>query len=137
MEEDFLTLLNSTSPQICDGRIVWGERNKGEDLPAISLFVISGTADYHMQGSSNLHQTRVQVNCFGRTMLSAIETERAVAALVSGFRGIVGGTDFNGVFVVGRNQMARSSGARDVGDDPDAIKTRSVDLMLHYKEDVT
>ena len=127
MEEELRALLIADSgvSAIVSSRIAWGERKQGTAVPDILLTVISRPRDYHMTGSSNPVEYRVQVDCYGVTYASAKTTSRAVDTLLSGYSG----GNFQAVFTVGERDL-RSAG----GNDADKLFGVSLDYLIHFTE---
>lgn len=98
---------------------------QGSPLPRITIHKISGVRFYHTQGQTDLVESRVQVDCWGRSFGEAKEVARAVIACLSGYRD----SFFSGVFI---------DGERDFYDAPPNTSERvyrtSVDFILWHRE---
>lgn len=101
MDEALIELLTSDAALaalVGDGdRIYWDEIGQGKASPAVVLYKISGIVDYHHGGQSGLVESRVQIDCRGVDKGSSLATARAVEAVLSGFRGIVGAVRFGSI----------------------------------------
>jgi hypothetical protein len=129
LEEDLRALL-LTGPGI-PPRVYWVQRPQGAAMPDIVLTRITGLPDYHMQGPSGLVQSRVQADVWtSSTYAEAKGIARALAALLSGYRGTIGATRF---------QMIQIDGERDFFDagsnDAERFYRVSVDLLIHHHQE--
>lgn len=100
MEEDLRALLLS-NPGVAatvGQRVTWTKRPQGSPLPAIVLHLIDSVPTYTLDGDTGHRNSRVQVDCYGEMYADAKGTARAVSSALSGFKGTVGGTNFQGVF---------------------------------------
>ena len=79
-------------------RIQWDTLPQGSPVGSISMSVISGITDYHMAGASGFVQTRVQFDCRDGSAVKARDIAEAMAARLSGFRGVFEGYQFQGCF---------------------------------------
>lgn len=105
-------------------RINWSRRVQGEALPAIVLHRIDGGRDYHTQGPSGLIESRVQVDCWGKSYGSAKAVARQVEAAVSGARFIQGAIRFDAILIVDERD--------DSFDETTPIFRTSLDLAVHH-----
>jgi len=92
-------LANAALTALVSTRINWQFRPQGGLLPAIVLHRISGVRDYAMEGPTGLVESRVQIDCWASTHLSAITVAQAVRTLLSGIRRTFGDMQFQGVFI--------------------------------------
>lgn len=125
MEEALRTLLLATTAVTDEvsTRIYWGERPQGSAVPALVLRVISKPLAYHMTGTSNPVEYRVQADCYGTTYSDAKLAARAVDNLLDGYNS----GDFQGVFTVGERDL------RDAGtNDADRLFGVSLDYLINY-----
>lgn len=58
--------------------------------PACTYAVVTGAADYHLGGASDLAGPRLQLDLYASTKSDIVALYRAVMAALSGFRGDVG-----------------------------------------------
>lgn len=125
MHEDFKSLIADDAgvSALVSGRVTWGLHPQGTDSPAIVLHEISAVPQYTMAGQDGLVPVRVQVDCRGLTLASALAVARAVRTLLSGYRGTKGATVFSGVF-----QSGGRSGSEDTG--PELFHTVSTDFEV-------
>lgn len=110
-------------------RINWQTRPQGNALPSISLHRVSGVRDYAMEGPTGLVESRVQVDCWGETYVSALDVARAVRDLLSGIRQTTGGIELQGVFISGE----RHDYEKD-GNAAEAFHRVSMDFQIWHSE---
>lgn len=98
---------------------------QGTPLPRITVHKISAVRTYHVQGQADLVESRVQVDCWGRSFGEAKDAARAIITALSGYRDDF----FSGVFI---------DGERDFFDAPSNTSERiyrtSVDLIIWHPE---
>ena len=81
-------------------RINWLRRPEDVSaLPAMVMQRIGGTPAYDFSGPSGITESRVQFDIWGATYEAAKSAANAVEDLISGYRGTVGSTDFQGIFI--------------------------------------
>jgi hypothetical protein len=89
METEIRALLTG-STAITDlvpaARINFGTHPQGAGYPAIVLNVIGGAEGLTMNGTNNLTEGRLQVDCYGVTYASPKQVSDAVKALLHGYR---------------------------------------------------
>jgi len=89
METEIRALLTG-SAAITDlvpaSRINFGTHPQGAGYPAIVLNVIGGAEGLMMNGTNNLTEGRLQVDCYGVTYASPKQVSGAVKALLHGYR---------------------------------------------------
>ena len=102
MQSKLVKLLTSYAPlyALCGNRIQWDVLPQGSPIGSISMSVISGITDYHMQGASGFVQTRVQFDCRDDSASKARAIADTLKALLSGYRGTYEGYQFQGCFEV-------------------------------------
>lgn len=100
MQTDFWSLLTSQSSitDLVGTRIYWSEAKQGKQRPLIVLHLISEISEYTVAGTVDLESSLVQVDCWGNTLTDALAVSEAVKAVLSGYKGTVGDTTFQGVF---------------------------------------
>jgi hypothetical protein len=99
-------------------------------LPAIRVQLVDEPSAYHLRGTDNLRRSRVQVDAFAAEAsgtdpyAGAVAVADAIDAVLSGFRGELGGSPpslfFDAVFRISRMPMY------------DADELREVRLMQDY-----
>lgn len=107
IEADFRTLLmtegGSPAPigAIVGDRIVWNELPQAIIRPCLILWNITGSDDYTLKSKTGLANLQVQVDCWHERdrVAECIALRDAVRDVAGGFNGVVGGTEFQGVFV--------------------------------------
>jgi len=104
-------------------RITFNNRQQATGLPAVVLNRISGERIYHMGGSSNLTQSRIQIDCYGATWPQAKSVARAVISRLSGFNGTATAS-------VIRAAMLDSERHFFDGEDPEAVHRVSLDFNI-------
>ena len=124
-----LMLVDIGLAALCDDRIYWFERGQGDPTPGIVLHQISKPINYTYKGESSRKFSRVQCNLYTETDMEIEALGAAFQNAVSGVKGTVGTTIFNGIFI---------DGWRD-GVDPGTSDTEkvfrvSIDLRINYQE---
>jgi len=107
-------------------RVSWGARPRMDALPSVCLHLISGVRNYHLGGSSELVQSRVQADCWAATYADATAVSRAVVADLSGLREPA--MRVQGAFVVDERDLADEGSAAD-----EILYRVSVDLMIWHE----
>lgn len=137
MEEDFRTLLLTEGgsppplPVLVGARVYWNERPQATALPSVTLTRVTGQPQYEMDRPSGLVMSRVQVDCWGATYASAKGVARAIKSVSSGFRGTVGGTAFQGVFIDSERDLDLEPTTPDAAE---RFHRVSLDLMVWHDE---
>ncbi|MFZ2995949.1 tail completion protein gp17 [Sphingobium sp.] len=105
-------------------KVDWLERPEGDALPAITLQVISGTLDQHMQGLQGLQFARVQLDCWGDSYAQTKSLVDAALEVVLP-RGTIAGVYF---------RTASATMPRDLGERTDTqfIHRKQTDLTVRY-----
>lgn len=116
MEADLLALI-ITDPaltlQVGD-RINWNIFPQGVGSPAIRLVLVSGTPGYVMHGGDGLIESRVQADVRALSPKKndtagykvGLFAKRRLASLLSGYRGAIGATWFNAIYLLDERQYA-------------------------------
>lgn len=106
MEADLRALLAGYAPltSLVSTRIAWNAIGQGWADPNVVLYKITGQPGYHMQGSDGLESSIVQINVRALTFGSMIQVKNAIIDRLSGFRGTMGDTRFQGIFKTGERQ---------------------------------
>lgn len=101
MEEKLVQYLldDGTLAGLVGEQVRWQFLPQGSDLPAVALHRISGVRNYTNSGPSDLVESRVQIDSWGRTYAEALAVSRAVRARLSGLREQLSGVDFQGAFI--------------------------------------
>lgn len=123
MEAAFRALLSAALPG-AGGRVSWGMREQGGDLPSVTIIRISGAPTYAMAGPDGHVEDRLQVDFHDRTMAGAQALASSAITALSGYRGGV----FQGLFLAGRRDLTEP-GATDA----DRTARVSLDFMVHYR----
>lgn len=100
MEEDLIAHMLADAG-LAGVSVNWNVRPQGDPLPAIVMRVVSGVPNYHTAGASGLVETRLQLDCYGKTYLAAKSAARSAVASITGKRFAQGNTKFSGGFVNG------------------------------------
>jgi hypothetical protein len=97
-------------------------------LPLIVVHQISHRPEYSTSATVALAATRVQIDCWGKTMASAVSVGDAVKAALSGESFTQGGVTFQGLFVDGERHSFE-------GDQPEARRFRSsLDFQVWHSD---
>jgi hypothetical protein len=126
MEESLVSYLLASSglAALVGTRVYWTRAPQNVAKPYAALQRVSGNRDYHMLGPSGLVESRVQIDCYAVTALTAEALARAVDAALSGWHA----DDIRGVF---RDSM------RDLPTDTGSGETAarvSLDYIIHHQE---
>lgn len=95
--------------------------------PYVILNRISGVRDYHLTAASGLVESRVQMDVYGLTYVSAKLVARAIESRLSGVQTSQGAVRFSGCFL---------SNERDGYEDdatPDKLFRTSLDFMIWHQ----
>lgn len=127
MEETFVALLLAHPPlsSLVATRIKWSARLQGTPLPAVVMFRVGGRRDTVMDGASGLVESRVQIDCYGRTYTEAKQVARAVIGVVNGARYPEQG--LAGLFLDAERDTHE-------GEDPDPVFRTSLDVRVWHHE---
>lgn len=82
MEGHIITLLEGVG---CP--VAWGAMGPGATLPRIVVQTISGGQDVAVDGVVGVMRARIQVDSYGASQVSALDTSVAVRNLLSGYAG--------------------------------------------------
>ena len=92
------------------------------------LTVVSSDTAYTYAGPVSVTRDRVQVDIYADSYAKAVEVDRALVLIASGFRGVVGGTRFLAVLIESRFDTAEAA------DGEAALHRISRDFMVSHKE---
>jgi hypothetical protein len=129
METDFRALL-ATDPTIIDlvaTRIFPSTYAQGATDPAIRYLKVTSSIGLHTQGSDGLTSAVVQVDVRATTAAVAISIRDAIVALLHGFKGQQGATDFKLIAL----QDDRGIGFENTG--PQSFYTASLDFDVRSR----
>ena len=129
MEADLRTRLLGAAAvaAIVATRVTWGDRPQGKTLPAIILLMVSAGREYHHGGADELHETRVQVDCWATSHLQATQLGAAVVAELETAE-TVGSTEFGkSLLAAERDVQAESL------DGGGTAYRRSLDFMVWWR----
>lgn len=121
-------LADASISALVSDRIHWGRIEAPALAPYVIMQKISAPRGYHMLGSDGLVESRIQVDCFAVTYLSAKSVARAIETRLSGFRGTQATTDFKAAFL----QDERDTIIDD--DAPADLMGVSLDFTIWHKE---
>lgn len=117
MEADFLSLLadeNSVASLVTTGsitRIAWNSIGQSWADPNVVIYrVAGGVPGYTMDGPDGLVSTVVQINIRAVKYSDMIALRDAIAALLSGYTGTKGDTEFLGIFHRSERQVIEKPG---------------------------
>lgn len=94
--------------------------------PFVILQLISGGDSYHARGASDLKDCLIQVDAWGDTRSSANLVGDEVKRMLSGFAGVSGSIEFQGVFL--RTERNR----KDKTADGTTMFCRSMDFQFYW-----
>ena len=69
-----------------DFPIAWSTLGSGTDTPRAAMYRTSGVRDMHLQGLGVM-QTRVQIDCYGKSYNEAIGASKDIRATLEGYSG--------------------------------------------------
>lgn len=119
MEQEITALLATSAP-----RRFWGRAPQAApQRPYVVLSRVSGVRGYHNQGEDGLMASRIQIDCYGDTYISAHNTGAAIISTLSGYRG---GT-IQAVFIHSQRDLTGIDGS-----DPNELFRVSIDVIVHY-----
>lgn len=128
MEQALIALL----APVAGGRRYFVRAPQGEPRPYLILNRASVTPNYVMSGPGGYVQTRIQIDVYGDTWPATFTVVQAVQSLLSGYRGVVGNTQFQGIFI----DSVRDLSSGDAGQSADRPVTplyrTSIDIMVHH-----
>lgn len=128
MEEQLTALLlgaASLTALVPASSVHWGRAPQGTKPTYITMQVISGLPDYHMQGPSGYVSNRVQIDVYALTYGASKKAARALKSVLSGYKGGL----FQGVFI----DSERDLPAMDAGEVSTLFRT-SIDFIIHHQE---
>lgn len=100
-EEDFRSLILSAGVQaVVNDRVAWATIPPVR--PCVVIWNTTRDHDYTFSGPSGLKQAFAQIDCQAVRYRDALILARLVTDAIDAHNGIVGGTDFQGVFIRGR-----------------------------------
>lgn len=105
---------------------------QGAIYPACTYMVVSGAADYHLGGPSDLADPRLQLDLYGETKAQVVALYRAVMAALSGFSGSVGSppVKIQGIF----KAMETDNFAGDMENAGPRTFRKTVDFTIWFEE---
>lgn len=109
MEEAFLALIRGDTAvsAVLSKRINWVRRPQSENsYPACRLQRVSGSPKYNMKTPDGLSQSRVQLDIWAETYAASKQAQRSIVAVLSGYRGMVSGIRFQGIFIENIRDLA-------------------------------
>lgn len=118
-------LADAELTELVEQRVSWGSRPRTDCLPAVCLHLISGVRNYHLGGSSELVQSRVQADCWAMTYGAATQVSRAVVADLSGLRDQA--MQVQGAFIVDERDLPDEGTAAD-----ELLYRVSIDVMIWH-----
>lgn len=129
MEEALVTRLLAVAglTALTATRIYWNLAPQNVAKPYVVLTRVTGIRDMKMSGPSGLVESRVQVDCYGATYASAKGVALQAETALSGYKGTVSTTIFDGCFLV----MERHGYVPD--DTPDRLHRISLDFIIWHK----
>ena len=132
MEEALIAILlaNSGVATSLGTRVNWVRRPQEADVfPSCILQRVSGQRQYNLQASDGLVNSRVQMDVWASTYISAKTASRAIVAALTGYKGTVGNTKIQGIFI---------NGERDLPDEDNDANNRlyrvSIDALIWHTE---
>ena len=128
MEEQLTALLlnaASLTALVPANKIHWGRAPDNTTPIYMTMQVVSGLNDYHMQGASGYVSTRIQFDVYASTYEASKNAARALKSVLSGYKG----EPFLGIFI----DSERDLPAADAGNVSVLFRT-SIDFIIHHQE---
>lgn len=126
MEEVLRAKLLATAAltTIVQQRVDWNARPQGDDLPAVSLELISSLPQITMDGPAAWTRARVQIDVWARTHKSSRDIANIIATALHGFRDTLSAVRIR-TFIISRR------GDTDT-DTTGTIHRASIDALVWY-----
>lgn len=102
-------LAQTALANLVSNRIYWLQRPQGSALPSITLQVVSGAPDYHMDGRDDLVGKLVQIDIWASTYSTMKPIERALIATLDALRG----GPFWGAFIQSQRETTEAQDGPD------------------------
>lgn len=133
MESDFRTILitdTGVTDLVPENRIAYLDVDQEKVNPRITYRVVSTVVSEELDAESNYTKHRVQVDCWADSDPDLVALANAVRIRLIGFDGIVGDTDFAGIFRTSRRDLpARPIAGKERGE-----RRMSMDFEVHVVE---
>jgi hypothetical protein len=104
--------------------VSWGWRLQGSPLPAATLFKTDGPDDVTLDGASGFVDGRVQIDCYGATLLDSSNLADAIRAASAGVNVATTGV-IQGAFVL-------HEADENEGEKPDRVFRTRLSLRIAY-----
>lgn len=129
MEASIRALLVGHAPltALVGERVYWDQIPQGADRPCVVMYKVSGVPGYHMRGPDGLSTDRVQFDCQAILTTDKWAIASTLEALLSGYRGTVGDTIFNGIFKVLERDKTEPSTENDT------FRVRQLDFEFWHR----
>ena len=105
------------------------------NYPAVTFQTISESNTHSLSGVSGLAMSRLQITCWGRTVLDALRVRDAVVDALDGYRGLMGSTTVQSCLKLDERDMPATANAS-----PELaaarVYGRGIDFMFSYTEPV-
>ena len=104
-----------------ENRIYPLSKEQDDNLPAITYQSIETQRDHVMEGTSGLVQTRIQIDCWGNTLIGAKELAEELRCVMDGYQGLWSGIRIQGVFQIAQNDIPEAELAARLELDQDRV----------------
>ncbi|MCM2506066.1 DUF3168 domain-containing protein [Aureimonas altamirensis] len=124
MEEELLNTLRGSEAltAIVGSRIRPVDRPQTDSLPSITFQRVDGIRYYTHSGANNLVNSRIQIDCWGKTYQETKNTARAVVQALNGIT-----EPFQGSFILDESDTSEDA-------DTSRIFRTRLDIQLFHKE---
>lgn len=127
MEQALMALL----APIAGGRRWFVRAPQGQPYPYVILNRASSVPSYTMEGPNGYTATRIQIDVYGDQWPSVFSDVQSLQALLSGYRGIVSGTRFQGIFIDSLRDLSTSDTGERVSPVTPLYRT-TLDIIIHH-----
>lgn len=126
MQEDLIALVlaDAAVTAAVGAKVWWVRRPQGQVAPLAIMTMVSNVPAIAMAGETNWTDSRVQIDCYATTYAGARAVARAVSALLGGYSGTEGTTEFQGIFRISD---------RDLFEAGDTDRDRLYRVMLEFR----
>jgi len=131
MQEDLTALLLADAglALLVAGRIHWDRQPVTvAGRPYINLTLVSDVPLYHFGGVTLLRRPRVQLDIWAESASSRRSVAAACEAVLSGYRGTIGQTDFRGIFLAAARESTGDTAAGER-----ALFRHSADFIVNWR----
>lgn len=126
------TALLSLLAPVAGGRRYFVTAPQGEPLPYLVLNRVSVLPTYVMSGLDGFIQSRVQIDIYGDQWPNVFAASQQVSTILSGYRGVVNGIRFQGIFVESIRDLASGDASQSADRPVTNLYRISIDIMINH-----